>query len=124
MPLGRAIDLTESPYKDLREKYNVNVFNSTDPFYNDRCFVYQLNYVDIPVNSRKDLIFPNISSTCGFSCGLVGMDMNGTVECSCKNPSREKVEDIMQELKETFFDYIYNSSNLGLVTCSVNINIF
>ena len=124
MPLGRAIDLTESPYKDLREKYNVNVFNSTDPFYNDRCFVYQLNYVDIPVNSKKDLIFPNISSTCGFSCGLVGMDMNGTVECSCKNPSREKVEDIMQELKETFFDYIYNSSNLGLVTCSVNINIF
>jgi len=123
MPLGMTIDFTVNPYKDLRDIYRVNIFNKTDPFYNDRCFVYQYNNVDIPINSRKSLIFPNITSTCGFSCGLIGMDINGTVECSCKNPTKENIGNLVQEFKESFYTYIYNASNFGIITCYVNIFI-
>ena len=120
MPLGKTIDFTVNPYKDLRDIYRVNIFNKTDPFFTDRCFVYQYLGFDVPVNSRKDLIFPNITSSCGFSCSLLGMDINGTVECSCTNPSKVDMGDLVQGFEESFYKYIYSSSNFMIAICNVN----
>jgi len=120
MPIGNSIDFSKNPYKDLRDLYRVNIFNQSDPFYNDRCFIYQIDNVDIPVNSRKLFIFPNITSTCGFTCDPLGMDINGTVECSCKNPTKEITDDLVQEINKIFSTLI-DSSNLIIVACDVNI---
>jgi len=121
MPIGNRVNISKSPYKDLRELYKVNIFNKSDPFFIDRCFVYQINGVDIPVNSRKSLIFPNITSICGFSCELLGIDINGTVECSCKNPSKSNIGNLVQEVKEKLYDFFYSSSNFVILACEVII---
>ena len=120
MPIGDTIDFSKNPYKDLRDLYRVNIFNQSDPFFNDRCFVYQLDGVDVPINSRKDFIFPNVTSSCGFSCDFMGLDINGTVECSCKNPSMESTNDLIQEINKILFTYAYDSTNLIIVSCDVN----
>jgi len=121
MPMKDFIpDLTQPPYKELINNYSVNPLNESDPFYTDRCFVYRVNDTDMPLNTRRVKIFPNSTATCGLNCDLVGMDKDNNIECNCHNPSKSTSGDLVQEFSSTVMS-IYNSSNLGIVSCNVII---
>jgi len=121
MPLqdNQNINLNKNPLKELVNDYHVNVLNESDPFYTDRCFVYKINGTDIPLNSRRSKIFPNVTSTCGQGCDYKGIDSNGFMDCNCHNPTKCSSGDLIQDFKETILDTI-NTSNIFIFKCDVN----
>ena len=122
MSIKNTIDLSKSPYKELINIYRVDVFNISDPFYNNRCFIFRINDTDIPLNVRRTRIFPNTSATCGTDCDLVSIDTNSTMECNCHNPSACASGDLVQDF-ETKVMQIYTTSNFEIMLCPVIINL-
>ena len=118
MRLRDQFDLTKEPYKTLIEKYRVNVFNKTDPFYEDRCFVFRWNETDIPLNSRRTKIFPNASLTCGLNCDFISAGSDGYMECDCKNPPKCISSAIVQDITSTLMDAL-STSNFEIIKCNV-----
>ncbi len=118
MPFKQTLNIDESLYKDLVINKSVNFFNESDPFYNDRCFVYRVNGTDIPLNTRRKKIYPNVTGTCGTNCEMKGIDSYGNMECECHNPTKCASGDLIQDFEETALD-VFETSNFGIVTCDV-----
>ena len=76
------IDLTKGEFY-----YNkgIDIYNVSDPFYNDVCFSYAENGTDITLKKRRELIYENISF-CEDNCYYEGINYTvSKVLCSCYN---------------------------------------
>ena len=63
----------------------VDLFNSSDSFFNDRCYPYtdSENNTDVPIQSRRDDYYQN-KSLCTGDCEYNGIDYSTyTVKCKC-----------------------------------------
>ena len=68
-------------------KQGIDIYNISDPFYNDVCFIYAENGTDFTLNQRRELIYENISF-CEENCNYEGIDYNiSKVLCSCYEKS-------------------------------------
>jgi len=121
MPLNARsrFNLNIEPYKYLIHNRSVDVFNFTDPFYTSRCFVYQQNGVDIPLNSRRHLLFPNTTVSCGTGCTYSGIDNETNMVCECKEQNKCSSGDFLQDFKKELLETI-ESSNILILECNVS----
>ena len=116
---------------DIVEFFNmgINVFNITEPFFNDLCIHYERNKADYVLEDRIEFFYQNYS-LCNSSCNLSQIYMeNYSYSCVCwpeveedsshhkKEHSMElderfSLEGLSQEMGDLFFE-----SNLEVITC-------
>ena len=68
------LTLDKEQIKELIEK-NINVFNMSDPFFNDKCYSFSDNKRDIPLTERRIIYYQNITSK-KDNCEFTQSDMN------------------------------------------------
>ena len=107
----------------------INVFNITEPFFNDLCIHYERNKADYVLEDRIEFFYQNYS-LCNSSCNLSQIYMeNYSFSCVCwpeveedvthhkKEHSMEldenfSLEGLSQEMSDLFFE-----SNLEVIRC-------
>ena len=106
--------------KDLTDQ-GVNIFDPNDPFYTDLCYDFDNPLErDIPLNSRIEYFFPNVS-VCDEGCEISGINLeNMTAVCNCffKDITSNSIlgDLISDSAVGQIFDLI-NSSNLLVLKC-------
>jgi hypothetical protein len=81
MPFKGYINKTLSDYYFSK---NVNIYDSSSKFFNDRCYVYVSDdEYDVTLQYRKRFLSPNITIDCGTSCIYIGIDLNENIICQC-----------------------------------------
>lgn len=101
----------------------VDLFNSSDSFFNDRCYPYtdSENNTDVPIQSRRDDYYQN-KSLCTGDCEYNGIDYSTyTVKCKCDLANKttvieDKVSISPNELKNEFASSL-TSSNFLVILC-------
>ena len=112
---------------DSLMNYGYNIFNSSDPFYNDICTPYTTtNNTDIILTDRKNIIFINNGNKtlCQDNCSLNQYDTinnRALCECSIQNNTKEPdLEEVKSEdyplIGEHFLEPIKNS-NFRVLKC-------
>ena len=107
-------------------KQDINIFNLSDPFYNDICFPFEsLLEKDIALKDRILLYYPNIT-LCENGCELIGINTTSLrSECSCKSNFINNIfndnnillkSQELQEIKE-----IISNTNIEIIRCYKNI---
>lgn len=119
MPIQNLIDFKSPPYVDLIKNGTVDIFNSEDKFYNDKCTIYTFKNISIPINTRRTYIFPNNTVSCGTSCSYLGIDENGYINCDCTNPMAGTSNNLIQNFREKFLSKIDLFSNVDILKCNV-----
>ena len=70
------------------EKQSINIFNSSDVFYNDLCCFFESpNGKNVPIKERFLLFYPNLNF-CDDNCNNIGVNltsMKAICECKLKN---------------------------------------
>ena len=117
MPIKPAVNVTKSPYKELVD-LGVDFYDMNHPFYNDRCFIFQQNETDIPLNIRRKRVFPNNTVSCGSNCVYKGIKNKTLFNCECKM-THENKKTAVQEFTETLLQPI-DSTNLLILKCKVS----
>ena len=128
-----SITLIENLYEILDEnsvyysaqisltEQGINIFDINDPFFTDICFDFDNPLKkDIPLSSRIQDLFPNVS-VCDKGCQYNGIDLDGmTASCDCTFndiANNELLKDtILSDTLGELFDFI-NSSNLQVFKC-------
>ena len=106
--------------KDLTDQ-GINIFDPNDPFYTDLCYDFDNPLErDIPLNSRIEYFFPNVS-VCDEGCEISGINLeNMTAVCNCyfKDITSNSIlgDLISDSAVGQIFDLI-NSSNLLVLKC-------
>ena len=107
----------------------VNIFNTSDDFFSDLCYDYQLETErDIALQDRLKLFYPNVS-LCDLGCKQTSVDLeNYTSQCECdfNDISTEKIKIgqieeaeivLIENLVGDILDFL-SSTNLGVGKCS------
>ena len=102
-----------------------DIFNIRDQFYNDICHTYtSLNGVDMPLSSRKNLIYDPMKDIylCQSGCQFSNFNIEtNKAKCNCKVQDNF-IKDITNihfdksELIDSFYDTLYNS-NFRILKC-------
>ena len=106
-------------------KQGINIFNSSDEFYNDLCYDYELNGTkDVAYKDRLKVFYPNIS-LCDSGCKQIGVfleNMTAHFECDFKDLSNNNFNSIKDNVifDELLGDYLsfFESSNLKVLKCA------
>ena len=77
-------------FKEMNEKYNVDIFNKNSPFFNDICFTFDNEGYDITLSKRKNMFYFSIS--CSEGCKYIGIDNDGYSICNCNNAGEGEVK--------------------------------
>ena len=116
--------------KKLYDKYGVDVFNSSDKFFNDECFHFDDEGKDVPVKERRLHYFQSVP-LCEEKCEHVSTDFeNGLLRCFCPYslPTLDEAENITDpKINEANFTKKLSNSNLYLFKCYKSVfssNIF
>ena len=116
------------PYVDFNEGKNlyqngIDVFNESDPFFNDLCYPYKSKYdSDIILSDRRADLFQNITF-CEEGCTYSGVDYElMIVNCICdinslNNNNEDNSGIILNNNKKDFTNKLYKS-NIVLAKCS------
>ena len=112
VPIKESSGVNITKMSELTEE-GINVFNKSDPFFNDICIPYDSDdSAGLPFSKRKDLY---VSSTvCSIGCELVSID-NTTNKANCKCGLKD-AKATANQLKDKFSDTILNS-NFFVVKC-------
>ena len=82
----------------MNEK-GIDIFNKSDPFYNDICFSYNENGKDVILEDRKKDYYQNINF-CKDNCKYNNINYNSkTISCDC-DPPIEKFDLGNNEIKK------------------------
>ena len=116
--------------KKLHDKYGVDIFNSSDKFFNDECFHFDDEGKDVPVKERRLHYFQSVP-LCEEKCEHVSTDFeNGLLRCFCPYslPTLDEAENITEpKINEANFTKKLSNSNLFLFKCYKSVfssNIF
>ena len=105
----------QTEYESMKEAARVDVYNKSDPFFNDVCVTFQYNNSDITLESRNEL-FPK-EMECNSDCKYAGVDEHNYSQCKCKELPKKIASSY---LKDALF-YLFNIANYKLVGCYLNI---
>ena len=107
--------------KKINEEYGVDIFNSSDDFFNDNCFHFDDNNKDVTLNERRLYYFQNVY-LCEKGCEYMGTNYTSeTLSCYCEKslPSIEEAEELTEpEVNEKIFYNKIDNSNFMLFKCS------
>ena len=119
-----------SNYNTLMTLINqeINIFNSSDKFYTDICFDYNINTnKDIALQDRLKLFYPNIT-LCDSGCNQTNVNLKEmTANCQCEfndissnqdKSGKNNLKDnaLIENLMGNVFNFI-DSSNIGVGKC-------
>jgi hypothetical protein len=78
------LDEKKETYIKYLTNQGIDVFNSSDEFYNDLCFNYESpNGKDVPMKDRISSFYPNVT-LCDKGCQNKGVDLNSMkAKCEC-----------------------------------------
>ena len=106
--------------KKIYEKLGVDLFNSSEDFFNDNCYHFDDNGKDITLQERRLFYFQNVS-LCEKGCDYLGINFTlGTLKCYCQNslPTLDEANDLSEpSLNEGNFKNNIDKSNFGLFKC-------
>ena len=103
---------------------DINIFDLRDPFFNDICFIYDMEGKDVPLDDRIRLFYQNIS-LCEDGCSYVGINLDTyEVECSCelkneiqKEHDEDNIKNLLDNpLSNEVFGVLTNS-NIEVLKC-------
>ena len=95
--IGDAEDIDINTAMEYAEQ-GIDVFNTQDKFFNDRCSKYDSDQ-DVVLNDRRTDLFQNVSF-CGDECSYIGMDYTLMVaKCSC-NPGNIQDDYVTEETQD------------------------
>ena len=77
MPSTKEVSSKISEYDQMKEDYGVDIFNSTDKFFNDLCISYVQDDVDITLENRRRKF--NTPIVCSAGCNYSGLDNDGYI---------------------------------------------
>ena len=111
----QEINIEEAKFFDDQD---INIFNSSDVFYNDLCFFFESpNGKDVPLKVRLQLFYPNISF-CEEGCNNIGVNLTSMKAiCECK------LKQLLSETKDASklvgldFAEFFESISLDVVRC-------
>ena len=93
-------------------KEGINVFNKSDPFFNDICVTYDNDdSVGLPFSMRKELYVDSL--VCSIGCELISIDVEQSI-ANCKCGLKEALS---SNIKNKFTDTILNS-NFFVIKCA------
>ena len=98
------LDMETKELYDSLKNSGYDLFNSSDPFYNDICTPYtSVNYTDIILTDRKNTIFVNNGNKtlCQDNCSLNDYDSNNN-RAVCQCPIQNNTGEPDLELTESF----------------------
>ena len=100
-----------------------NIFNLSDPFYNDICSVFTYNNSDISLTERKNLLNLSNEIFCMINCNFTNIDINTMRSiCICNSNSNyteinnNKNKSITENILRQSIDFS-KSSNIKVVKC-------
>ena len=100
------------------ENQDINIFNSSDVFYNDLCFYFESpNGKDVPLKERILLFYPNVT-LCEDGCKDIGVNltsMKAICECTLRDLLNE-AKDATKLLGLDFSDLI-DSLSIDVIKC-------
>ena len=100
------------------EEQNINIFNSSDVFYNDLCIFFESpNKKDVPLKERILIFFPNVT-LCEENCKESGVNLTSMKAiCECK------LKELLNEAKDATklvgldFSGVIESLSIDVVKC-------
>ena len=100
------------------DKQKINIFNTSDIFYNDLCFFFESpNGRDVPLKDRILHFYPNIT-LCDDSCNNVGVNLTSMKAiCECKLKNLLDKASSATKLAGLDFSSIINSLSLEVMKC-------
>ena len=111
----QEVNIEEAKFFDDQ---NINIFNSSDVFYNDLCYFFKSpNGKDVPLKVRLQLFYPNISF-CEEGCNNIGVNltsMKAICECKLKD-LLSKTEDVSKFMGLDFEEF-FESISLDVIRC-------
>ena len=106
--------------KKLYEKLGVDLFNSSDDFFNDNCFQFDDEGKDVLLEERRLFYFQNVP-LCENGCVYNGTNYeNGTLRCYCEHslPTLDDAENLTDpSINEGNFTKKIKDTNLDLMKC-------
>ena len=127
-PYNPNIDLSTA--EELSEK-GIDVFNSSDPFFNDICYPYSIDGIDVPLEERRNEYYQNMT-LCEGNCEYKGINYDTKrIICDCQIKidftTTERAKEILQNNNMKFKQKIKKSTNTYLSKCYnvfINSNIW
>ena len=114
---------TLSIYDSIYEKYNYDIFNINDLFYNDICELYTTkDKTDMPLIKRIEIYGVYALDTCGYNCKYNKYDkITNKIFCDCHIQNGEGVEkDDKKNIGEQMYDKLkefLDLINLDVMLC-------
>ena len=95
--IGIPIEISledKTSYKDIKNEYGYNIFNSDDPFYNDKCTKFTTQFdSDITLKKRNELYLIYTKIYCSDKCLYDKFDENKDIlYCNCNFAGESKKE--------------------------------
>ena len=111
----QEINIEEAKFFDDQ---NINIFNSSDVFYNDLCYFFESpNGKDVPLKVRLQLFYPNITF-CEEGCNNIGVNLT-SMKAICECKLKELLFDTKDASKLVGLDFaeFFESISLDVVRC-------
>ena len=105
--------------KQLQDE-GINIFNSSEPFFNDKCISYSLDGKDLTVKDRREKILQNIP-LCEEGCQVQNINYTlSSIDCEC-TPKKEGFNSVIEsnEIISTLTDLINNYNFYILWTSNI-----
>jgi hypothetical protein len=115
IPLKDNQVVNSTRYNEYK-KDGIDIYNSTDPFFNSKCYSYSMNGYDTTLNMRRNNIYSNTSITCNQGCEYNGLNANNYVLCVC-DPSTTSDHSVSNNFLQVVFESV-SDINFDLVQCS------
>ena len=70
---------------EIYNKYGINIYDSTDPFFNDVCFSFKNeNGTEMVLDTRREIFYRNFTF-CESHCEFIGLDFETSIaKCNCE----------------------------------------
>ena len=94
----------------------IDIYNPNDPFYNDICYSYSSNGLDVILNDRRNEIYVNVSF-CEDDCEYLGIDYTKkVVNCECSIKKEISTTKSNKKSPSPFYQAI-TDSNIYIIKC-------
>ena len=111
-------------WEKINEKYNYDIFDSKDKFYNDYCSIYNEENMDVLIMDRRKNFYKNY---CGkFDCKYLNYNSKlKKVSCKCNNnlSSISINENFDINNNNSFKNVSFITTNIAVITCWKNLKL-
>lgn len=120
VPINNTKGVNVTLAQELADK-GIDVYNSSDPFFNDVCFPYTSeDGTDVTLDDRRKNYYQNVSF-CEAGCSYNGVDLNSQeANCTCEVKTNF-IDDILDNPLTGDFLEMLNDANFEVLTCAKQV---